>query len=171
MYLKNVVDPASYKNYNYQKDKTWNKTDGGKNQKYSKWPQSKNAKTKRTESFDYSDGNNAAECKSKENIDSDSQISLKHKTSTVNEKNVLSDRGVNESATASSPVEKLSLMIAKSEPDKIEANTTSEMPDSVVTNEVANSKFHNPSIYCIRNCSSWRLKVRKSVNQFSSNYK
>lgn len=29
------------------------------------------------------------------------------------------------------------------------------------------SKFHNPSIFCLRNCSAWRLKIRKTHNPFA----
>lgn len=28
-------------------------------------------------------------------------------------------------------------------------------------------KFHNPSIFCLQNCSTWRLKIRKTHNPFS----
>lgn len=31
-------------------------------------------------------------------------------------------------------------------------------------------KFHNPSIYCLKNCSTWRLKVCKTQTPFSNTY-
>lgn len=33
------------------------------------------------------------------------------------------------------------------------------------------SKFHNPSIYCLKNCSTWRLKIRKTHNPFAQKNK
>lgn len=146
------------------------KNQGSENPYANSLPNSKNKESRRTESFDYSskgsykrqDSNTSNISESSthsklnpQSLNFDSKI---HQNSQLNTENFES-----ESNMTDTNINDLSYFSTSVDGDMNMSAIESSQADE---SQWKSSKYHNPSIFCLKNCSTWRLKVRKTNNPY-----